>query len=223
VIPAWALILRIAVGALLGGAIGFERDRHGRQAGLRTHLLVAMASATFMVVSAHFAFHQAYGQASHIGVDPSRIAASVVSGIGFLAGGVILKSGLNVRGLTTAAGLWLVGAIGLAAGAGMYLVALAVTLMGLVALTLLRMLEVATLPRLVSLTLDNDPEVLRGLLATLDREEVRVYGLTFERPADGRHLVVQFEARLPARFGAYGIYPLLERQPGVRGLKVLMP
>ena len=87
------MILRIAIGAALGGTIGLERDRHGRQAGLRTHLIVAMASATFMVVSAHFQFFQNYGNVPGLSTDPSRIAASVVTGIGFLAGGAILKTG----------------------------------------------------------------------------------------------------------------------------------
>src|SRR5262245_16883091 len=112
------MITRIAVGSSLGGVIGFERDLHGRQVGLRTHLIVAMASATFMVVSNHFVGFQNYDHP--VEADVSRIAASVVSGIGFLAGGAILKTGATIQGLTTAAGLWLVTAIGLATGGGMY-------------------------------------------------------------------------------------------------------
>src|SRR6478735_4148453 len=111
------LILRIAVGALLGGVIGYERDRHGRPVGLRTHLIVAMTAATFMVVSAQFVYWQHYRDGDHVEGDGSRIAASVVSGIGFLAGGAILRNGITIQGLTTAAGLWLVTAIGLSAGA----------------------------------------------------------------------------------------------------------
>src|SRR5262249_26515583 len=124
------LITRIAVGAAMGGVIGFERDLHGRHVGLRTHLIVSMAASTFMVVSAHFVSYQHYDSTLHIEADVSRIAASVVSGIGFLAGGAILKTGTTIQGLTTAAGLWLVTAIGLCAGAGMYEVGGAVTLMG---------------------------------------------------------------------------------------------
>src|SRR5689334_12410780 len=128
------LITRIAVGAGLGGIIGYERDRHGRQVGLRTHLIVAMAAATFMVVSNHFVYYQHYEGMHGIEVDTSRIAASVVSGIGFLAGGAILKTGVTIQGLTTAAGLWLVTAIGLCAGGGMFVESVAVTIMGLAAL-----------------------------------------------------------------------------------------
>ncbi|RZA01488.1 MAG: MgtC/SapB family protein, partial [Proteobacteria bacterium] len=137
----YEMIGRIATAAVLGGVIGLERDIHKRHVGLRTHLLVAMAAGTFMVISAHFIYFQGYGEHPPVEVDASRIAASVVSGIGFLAGGSILKSGLTIQGITTAAGLWLVTAIGLAAGAGMYEEAVAVTAMGLAALTIMRRLE----------------------------------------------------------------------------------
>ena len=116
----WELILRIAVGAILGGMMGYERDFHGKQAGLRTHLLVGMAAATLMVLSTRMYFFQNYFESPSVRIDVSRIASSAVIGIGFLAGGTILKQGVNIRGLTTAAGLWLVTAIGLCAGAGMY-------------------------------------------------------------------------------------------------------
>src|SRR5262245_9014716 len=135
------LLIRIAAGAALGGVIGYERDVHGRPVGLRTHLIVAMAAATFMVISSQFVYFQRYGHEDLVAVDSSRIAASVVSGIGFLAGGAILRTGLTVQGLTTAAGLWLVTAIGMCAGAGMFLVACVVTAMGVFALTVLRRFE----------------------------------------------------------------------------------
>ncbi len=135
------MILRIVAGAALGGVIGYERDLHRRPVGLRTHFLVAMAAATFMVLSTHFVYFQHYGKDDLIAVDPSRIAASVVSGIGFLAGGAILRTGLTVQGLTTAAGLWLVTAIGMCAGAGMYVESAVVTGLGILALTVLRLLE----------------------------------------------------------------------------------
>src|SRR5580700_10123209 len=135
------LVGRIAVGACLGGIIGYERDRHGRPVGLRTHLIVAMAAATFMVVSSQFVYFQHYAKEDLVAVDSSRIAASVVTGVGFLAGGTILRQGLTVQGLTTAAGLWLVTAIGLSSGAGMFVESAVVTGMGMVALTVLRRFE----------------------------------------------------------------------------------
>jgi putative Mg2+ transporter-C (MgtC) family protein len=135
------MILRIAAGAAFGGVIGYERDVHRRPVGLRTHLIVAMAAATFMVVSSQFVYLQHYGKEDLVEVDASRIAASVVSGIGFLAGGAILRTGFTIQGLTTAAGLWLVTAIGMCAGAGMFVEGIVVTGMGIVALTLLRRFE----------------------------------------------------------------------------------
>lgn len=137
----WDLMLRIVVGTMLGGIIGYERDVHGRPAGLRTHMIVGLASATFMVISTNFVFMQHYHHEDLVEVDASRIAASIVTGMGFLAGGAILRTGLTVQGLTTAAGLWLVGAIGMASGAGMYAVAAFVTLLGVLALTILRRFE----------------------------------------------------------------------------------
>src|SRR3954469_17464758 len=128
------LVVRILVGTALGGVIGYERDIHGRPAGLRTHALVALASATFMVVSTHLAYYQGYKAGDFTDIDGSRIAASVVSGIGFLSGGAILRTGLTIQGLTTAAGLWLVAAIGLCAGGGMYVESVAATLLGIVTL-----------------------------------------------------------------------------------------
>ena len=117
------LLLRIVLAGALGAAIGYERDLHRRPAGLRTHMLVAMASAAFMVISTAFSFHQDYEGHELVKVDASRIASEVVSGAGFIAGGAILRSGPTVQGLTTAAGMWLVTAIGLASGAGMFVIA----------------------------------------------------------------------------------------------------
>jgi len=105
-------LLRIGVALFLGGVIGIERDIHGRAAGLRTHMLVSVGSALFTLVSITMA--EASGKVG----DPGRIAAQVVSGIGFLGAGTILKSGFSVRGLTTAACMWLVAAIGMACAAG---------------------------------------------------------------------------------------------------------
>jgi putative Mg2+ transporter-C (MgtC) family protein len=111
--PGWPhILLRLTVAAGLGGSIGLERELRERQAGLRTHLVVCVGSALFTLVSA-YAFVSPK-------VDPTRIAAQIVSGIGFLGAGAIIRQGLSVRGLTTAATLWLVAAIGMASGAGYY-------------------------------------------------------------------------------------------------------
>lgn len=113
---------RLLVAALLGAAIGLEREIHDHPAGMRTHLLVALGSALFTVISI-FGFVGVLGAGQSTPVDPSRVAAQVVTGIGFLGAGAILKFGTTVRGLTTAASLWTAAAIGMAAGAADYVLA----------------------------------------------------------------------------------------------------
>jgi putative Mg2+ transporter-C (MgtC) family protein len=134
----WELIIRLLIAAGLGSLVGAERERLIWAAGLRTHMLVCVGSCLFMVVSA-------YGFTSVIGpgvvLDPSRVAAQVVSGIGFLGAGSILLRGDLVRGLTTAASLWTVAAIGLAVGGGLYVEAVAATIIILVILAGIKPLE----------------------------------------------------------------------------------
>ena len=117
------LSLRLIVGAALGLAVGFEREIHGHPAGLRTHSLVAVGSALFTVLSAYGFAGVNVNVGGGTPIDPTRIAAQIVSGIGFLGAGAILKDGIVIRGLTTAASLWATAAVGMAAGAGEYVLA----------------------------------------------------------------------------------------------------
>ncbi|MCO5177563.1 MAG: MgtC/SapB family protein [Thermomicrobiales bacterium] len=133
--------LRLLVAATLGSLIGLDRERSDRAAGLRTHALVATASALIMIVSA-FGFDDAV-QSGSIVLDPSRVAAQVVSGVGFLGAGVIILRQNIVRGLTTAAGVWAVAGIGLAAGSGLFAVSIIATSVFLIILVGLRPLEQA--------------------------------------------------------------------------------
>ena len=119
------LSVRLIVAAALGLAVGFEREIHGHPAGLRTHMLVASGSALFTVLSA-YGFRD-FGGDPAAPIDPTRIAAQIVSGIGFLGAGAILKDGIVIRGLTTAASLWATSAVGMAAGAGEYVIAAVAT------------------------------------------------------------------------------------------------
>ena len=127
------LIGRLAVGLVLGAAIGFERELHRQPAGFRTHSLVSLGAAIFTVVSG-FAF-------SAVGADPTRIAAQIVSGIGFIGAGTIIQHHGSIRGLTTAASLWAVAAVGTAAGAGLYVVAIGGAALILIVLAALDRLE----------------------------------------------------------------------------------
>jgi putative Mg2+ transporter-C (MgtC) family protein len=128
------LSVRLIVGAALGLAVGFEREIHGHPAGLRTHMLVAVGSALFTVLSAYGFGGVTVGADGGAPIDPTRIAAQIVSGIGFLGAGAILKDGIVIRGLTTAASLWATAAVGMAAGAGEYIISIVGTAVILVSL-----------------------------------------------------------------------------------------
>ena len=137
---ALTIILKLVLSGVLGGIIGFERDMHGRAAGLRTNLLVSMGSALFMIISEIVA-SRAMGSSIGRFADPGRIAAQIIAGIGFIGAGAIIKEGFSVRGLTTAACLWLVAGIGMAVGAGLYMLGIYSTLIGIVALVGLKNLD----------------------------------------------------------------------------------
>ena len=130
-------ILRLIVAAFLGGVIGLERQQRHKSAGLRTHILVCLGSCLVMLIS-----YKIYSEVQGLtNADPARLAAQVVSGIGFLGAGTIMKEGLTIKGLTTAASLWVVAGVGLAVGAGYYVGAVTTTVLSVLALTYLPRFE----------------------------------------------------------------------------------
>ena len=218
------MILRIVAGASSGAIIGYERDLHRRPVGLRTHLIVALAAATFMVVSSQFVYWQHYGKEDLVEVDTSRIAASVVSAVGFLAGGAILRTRGTVQGLTTAAGLWLVTAIGLCSGAGMFIESGAVTLLGLISLTVLRRFEDKddhVVSRRVTLVLAS-AEVLDGVMTALKGQGVRVSDFDYDRRLDDekKRTQVTFDMDVPNAVGVPKVIAAIESVEGVRRVQV---
>jgi putative Mg2+ transporter-C (MgtC) family protein len=138
------VVLRLFVAAILGGLVGLERERLEWAAGMRTHALVCLGSALFMVVSA-FGFADVLGE-QHVILDPSRVAAQVASGIGFIGAGTIILRREIVKGLTTAASIWAVASVGLAVGGGMFIAAVAATLLALALLILARPLKQRLFP-----------------------------------------------------------------------------
>lgn len=131
------MVLRLLLALLLGGMVGFEREAQAKAAGFRTHILVCMGACLIMLTSMHI-FDIYKGVAS---VDPARIAAQVVSGIGFLGAGTIMRFKASVVGLTTAASLWAISGVGLAVGAGLYLVSIVTAVLMLISLVLLSKIE----------------------------------------------------------------------------------
>jgi putative Mg2+ transporter-C (MgtC) family protein len=156
----YEIIFKLLLGALLGGIIGFERQTHGRDAGFRTQLLVCVASVLLMIISESY-YVQGGIVSQYAKVDPTRIASGAMTGVGFLGAGVILKTGFSIRGLTTAACIWIVSAIGLAIGAGQYLAGIIGFVITVFSLWVLRILE-ARMPRMsyryVTLVTDDSGE-----------------------------------------------------------------
>jgi putative Mg2+ transporter-C (MgtC) family protein len=191
----WAdVAVRLAVAAVLGGAIGAERELRDREAGFRTHLLVSVGAALFTLVSAYAWTDWAFSTRTGLVFDPTRIAAQIVTGIGFLGAGAIIRQGLTIRGLTTAATLWVVAAIGMAAGTGYYWAAIATTALVLVTLWPLRLLAHVAFARLRTaegrLTVELRSAAGAGpLLTTLEGAGARLRTLQFDE-ADGRRRIV---------------------------------
>ncbi len=215
------LVARIAIGSAFGGVIGYERDRHRRPVGFRTHMIVAMAAATFMVISSQFVYLQHYTEHDLVEVDSSRIAASVVSGIGFLAGGAILRTGMTIQGLTTAAGLWLVTAIGMCAGAGMYVESAVVTLFGIVALTVLRRFEDKNVVRRRVAVVLSEGDSLDELMASVRKLGAEVSSVEYEHRLDEKKRIeVTLDVDLDVRVGLAELVGVIEAVPGVRRVNV---
>lgn len=177
-------IFRVFVAALLGGMIGFEREYRAKEAGLRTHFLVAMGSALFMIVS-QYGFDAVLG--TSITLDPSRVAAQVVSGIGFIGAGTIIFQKHVIKGLTTAAGLWVTSAIGLACGSGLYLLSVASTLLVLLCLETIFFILMRIGSRTISVTISTTEREkikkvvnqLREDCVTMDSYEMKRHGELF--------------------------------------------
>ncbi len=173
-IPAWEVVVRLLLATLLGGLVGLERESVNRPAGFRTHILVCVGSALLMITSIQV-FQMFAGVTN---ADPARIAAQVVSGIGFLGAGTILREGANIRGLTTAASLWVIAAIGLAAGAGLYGAAVGVAFISLLTLVVLSRLEAVLISRrsysVIRITLSDRPGQIGQVGSTLGRYGVNI-------------------------------------------------
>lgn len=183
------IVVRLVAAAVLGAIIGLEREIHDHPAGMRTHLLVALGSAGFTVLSI-----EAFAAP---GADPARIAAQIVTGVGFLGAGAILKEGATIRGLTTAASLWTVAAVGMAAGAGAWVIAAVTTILVLVSLWPLRLVAERLVGReqhRVHVQLVTGPHGLGALVTTVVDAGGSIAHLASSHAADDR-LSVTVEIR----------------------------
>ena len=215
-------LLRLSLAAVLGGMIGFERELREREAGLRTHLLVSLGSALFTIVSAYGFRDFLTSGAVVVRTDPTRIAAQIVTGIGFLGAGAIIRQGFSVRGLTTAATLWVVAAVGLACGAGYYSAAALSTALVLLALYPLRIVAYRILIRfrpeggrlLVELPLGQSPGMV---IDELERLGARIASLEVSQEGDRRRLEV--DVALPRDLHAPSIVSRIAEVENVAGVR----
>jgi putative Mg2+ transporter-C (MgtC) family protein len=214
--------IRLVAAAALTGAVGLERELRERAAGLRTHMLVGVGSALFTLVSAYGFNAFLHSGANVVRADPSRVAAQIVTGIGFLGAGAIIRQGLSIRGLTTAAGLWVAAAIGMAAGAGYWPAALIGTGVVLVGLGPLRLAEGWVMSRRRreggSLEIDLRPEEpLAPILAVLERKRASVRRIQLEEGEEGREL--RIEVRMPPGVSGRDLVDELTRLDEVIGVR----
>lgn len=190
------ILIRLSLASLFGALIGLERQRKDWAAGMRTHMMVCVGSCLIMIVST-FGFSDILGT-DHVVLDPSRIAAQVISGIGFIGAGTILllKQG-TIRGLTTASGLWTVAAIGLATGSGLYFAAGATTVIALIILWALQPLEQAYSQKFKQKTLRivtrlnvNNTVILKNLL---DKTDLKIHTFTLDRDDEESVFQLKFD------------------------------
>jgi putative Mg2+ transporter-C (MgtC) family protein len=210
----WDLILRLCLSAVAGGLVGMERERLDRPAGLRTHILVCVGSALIALVSQLFP-----GPKS----DASRIAAQIVSGIGFLGAGTIFRAGSSVRGLTTAAGLWTVAGIGMGIACGGLLLRLALFTAAFIALLniLIRAIEnrwVRVYQDLV-ITAQSPQTVVSAVLQELQERDIAVHGVSWTTGENEGESVIRLRIRIPVGQSHEHLTPWLCAQAGVSGVE----
>jgi putative Mg2+ transporter-C (MgtC) family protein len=216
------ILLRVTLAAALGGAIGLERELREREAGLRTHMLVSVGAALFTMVSAYAWADWQFSTEEGLTFDPTRIAAQVVTGIGFLGAGAIIRQGLSVRGLTTAATLWVVAAIGMASGAGYFTAALITTVLVLLSLWPLRILSYRVSERFRPEEGRMAVELRAGasavsVLEAVERAGAQVSSLEFEEEGDRRR--VDLRLRLETGRSAAALIDALGQVPDVKGAR----
>lgn len=192
----WSILFRLVLAAILSGVIGFEREFHGRAAGFRTHILLCVGSTLIMLTSMHiFDIYSA-----KTAIDPARIAAGVITGIGFLGAGTIMHSRSAVRGLTTAASLWVVAGIGLAVGSGFYYGSIITTILTIVTLMFFSRLEHAMIRkdwyRTITIETKDGVEQLKAIREIIAGCRSEITDFEVERAPDNAGMILQIGLKL---------------------------
>lgn len=217
---AFEIVLRLILAIALCALIGAEREARERPAGLRTHVLVGLGSCLFMMVSIAIA-----AQSGNPGADPARIAANVVTGIGFLGAGTIWLRGDIIRGLTTAASIWATAAIGLCVGMGWYFPAVVSTFLTFASLTLLRLAERKWFGKgdrysaVVSCTYEPHPFAIDEILQSLTNLRAHITMIEFKAATDGTKRTARIVTTLPAHVTQYEVTRMLQRLDFVKAIE----
>jgi len=214
------IVLRLCLSAVLGMAIGLERERQNQPAGLRTHTILAIGSCLAMTISINLSIQFQ----PTVSGDPARLAAQVVSGIGFLGAGAILRYGTNVKGLTTATSLWTIAIVGLAVGAGHYFAAVATTVALLVVLVLLNILE-KKLIRVyttvsVTVTAKGNPELAESLQDALRELKKKVISTGIEHDLEKNTTTVNLVVKAIEDESFEDLQAIIAEMPGVTHFRI---
>lgn len=214
-------ILRLLLGAIIGGIIGFEREVHGRAAGFRTQLIVCVAAVLIMTVSKNYYMYIRQIDPA-LQIDPARIASGAVIGIGFLGAGVIIKSGFAIRGLTTAASIWIVSAIGLAIGAGLYLEGIVTFLITIVALVILRRLEknIKTLQyKVITITTVVTEDAEERITSVFSDFGINIHSTDCERDRTKEEFIYSFSVSMKDKDAVKNVFLMLGKMDFIKRIK----
>ena len=219
------MIFRLVLAGFLGGLIGIERERHGRPAGFRTHILLATSSSLLMMLSQYmYDLYPGQDSDSILRLDPGRIAAMSIAGIGFLGAGAIIKSKDHVRGLTTAVCLWMVTAVGLAVGCGFYLPAVVATAIALFSLLGLRFLERHFRKdwyRRLILSFDGLKDQMPAIIKVMDDSHVWILRMGLHQNLQAQETSYDLELRMKENIFKHDLITDLSRIPGLKKVQLL--
>ena len=215
------IIIRILVGAILGAMVGLERERHDQPAGLRTHMILVIGATLAMVLSVNVGYLFARpGTPS----DPARLAAQVISGIGFLGAGAILRYGLSVKGLTTATSLWTMAIVGMAVGAGYYLIGIVSTALMLIVLSLVNVVENrflrTSVSRFITIEAIYHKGGVRSIRKMIQSFSDSISSFNIQKNVKSKRLRIQVVARISRNQHLEELIEAISEVEGVRNLKV---
>ena len=215
-IPLLEIFLRLAAALVAGGIIGYERERDSQPAGLRTHMILALGAALVMILSVNIGIK--------FGSDPARLAAQVISGIGFLGAGAILRFGFNVKGLTTASTLWTTAMVGMAIGYGYYLVSLFAVVITIIVLTLVERFEKkfvrVNVIRTVVVDVHEREGILREVRKTISKMADALFAFSVQKSVKNKHMRLEIVARFNRNEKLEDMLEVISSIEGVKGIKI---